>query len=417
MSDKRVVITGLGVFSPIGNTASEAWENAIAGNSGVARLSRIDPELFTSQVAGQVKDFDAAELLGPKRARRNDRYTQLAMAAAAQAWEDSGLSKESIDPERVGVIIGSGVGGMETFEKQHAIAMERGPRRISSMFVPMMISNMAAGQVAIDLNAKGPNYATVTACASSSHAIASSVDAICLGRAEVMVTGGSEAPLTMMSVGGFCSMKALCTTFNDEPEKASRPFDKDRSGFVIAEGACILVLEEFEHAIARGAHIIAEVAGVGMSCDAHHITAPAPGGEGCARAMRMAMSDAGMASGDVDYVNAHGTSTNLNDINETAAIRGALEDQADKVMVSSTKSVHGHMLGATGAMEIMLTALALKNGIVPPTATHENPGEGCDLDYVPGTARKADIQCALSNSLGFGGHNVCIALRKYKGDN
>ncbi len=417
MSDKRVVITGLGVFSPIGNTISEAWENAVAGKSGVTRLSIIDPDLFTSQVAGQVKDFDAAELLGPKRARRNDRYTQLAMAAAAQAWEDSGLSEESIDPERVGVIIGSGVGGMETFEKQHAIAMERGPRRISSMFVPMMISNMAAGQVAIDLNAKGPNFATVTACASSSHAVASSVDAIRLGRAEVMVTGGSEAPLTMMSVGGFCSMKALCTTFNDEPEKASRPFDKDRSGFVIAEGACILVLEEFEHAAARGAHIIAEVAGVGMSCDAHHITAPAPGGEGCARAMRMAMSDAGMASGDVDYVNAHGTSTNLNDINETAAIRGALEDQADKVMVSSTKSVHGHMLGATGAMEIMLTALALKNGIVPPTATHENPGEGCDLDYVPGTARKADIQCALSNSLGFGGHNVCIALRKYKGDN
>ncbi len=417
MSDKRVVITGLGVFSPIGNTTSEAWENAVAGKSGVTRLSIIDPELFTSQVAGQVKDFDPVELLGAKRARRNDRYTQLAMAAAEQAWEDSGLSEESIDPERVGVIIGSGVGGMETFEKQHAIAMERGPRRISSMFVPMMISNMAAGQVAIDLNAKGPNFATVTACASSSHAFASSVDAIRLGRAEVMVTGGSEAPLTMMSIGGFCSMKALCTTFNDEPEKASRPFDKDRSGFVIAEGACILVIEEMEHALARGAHIIAEVSGVGMSCDAHHITAPAPGGEGCARAMRMAMADAGMEYGDVDYVNAHGTSTILNDINESAAIRDALKDQADKVMVSSTKSVHGHMLGATGAMEIMLTALALEKGIVPPTATHENSGEGCDLDYVPGVARKADIRCALSNSLGFGGHNVCIALRKYKGDN
>ncbi|MCK5130932.1 MAG: beta-ketoacyl-ACP synthase II [Candidatus Sabulitectum sp.] len=416
MSDKRVVITGLGVFSPIGNTTSEAWENAVAGKSGVVRLSTIDPEPFTSQVAGEVKDFDPAELLGPKNARRNDRYTQLAMAAAEQAWENSGLSDETIDPERVGVIIGSGVGGMETFEKQHAIAMDRGPRRISSLFVPMMISNMAAGQVAIDLNAKGPNFATVTACASSSHAIASSVDAIRLGRAEVMVTGGSEAPLTMMSVGGFCSMKALCTTFNDEPEKASRPFDKDRSGFVIAEGACIIVLEELEHAKARGVSIIAEVAGVGMSCDAHHITAPAPGGEGCARAMRMAMNDAGMQPEDVDYVNAHGTSTHLNDINETAAIRAALGDRADKVLVSSTKSVHGHMLGATGGMEIMLTALALKNGIVPPTATHENPGEGCDLDYVPGTARKADIKCALSNSLGFGGHNVCIALRKYKGD-
>ncbi len=413
MSDKRVVITGLGVFSPIGNDVKEVWGNAIAGKSGVTRLSKIDPEQFTSQVAGEVKNFDPAEILGAKKARRNDRYTQLAMAAAEQAWADSGLSEASIDPERVGVIIGSGVGGMETFETQHAIALDRGPRRISSMFVPMMISNMAAGQVAIDLNAKGPNFATVTACASSSHAIASSVDSIRLGRAEVMVTGGSEAPLTLMSIGGFCSMKALCATFNDEPEKASRPFDKDRSGFVIAEGACILVLEELEHAKARGATIFAEVAGVGMSCDAHHITAPAPGGEGCARAMRMAMKDAGMEPADVNYINAHGTSTNLNDINETAAIRAALGDSADSVMVSSTKSVHGHMLGATGGMEIMLTALALKNGIVPPTATHENPGEGCDLDYVPGKAREADIQCALSNSLGFGGHNVCIALRKY----
>lgn len=416
MSDKRVVITGLGVFSPIGNTVSEAWENAVAGNSGIARLSMIDPEPFTSQVAGEVKGFDPVELLGPRNARRNDRYTQFAMAAAEQAWADSGLSEASIDPERVGVVIGSGVGGMDTFEKQHTVAMNRGPGRISSLFVPMMISNMAAGQVAIDLNAKGPNFATVTACASSSHAIASSVDAIRLGRAEVMVTGGSEAPLTMMSVGGFCSMKALCATFNDEPEKSSRPFDRDRSGFVIAEGACIMVLEELSHAEARGAHIIAEISGVGMSCDAHHITAPAPGGEGCARAMRMAMSDAGMAVSDIDYVNAHGTSTQLNDINETDAIKAALGSHAEKVLVSSTKSTHGHMLGATGAMEVMLTSLALKNGLVPPTSTLENPGEGCDLDYVPKTAREADIQCALSNSLGFGGHNVCIALRKYKGD-
>ena len=414
MTEKRVVITGMGVLSSIGNSVSKAWENAISGKSGVTRLSIIDPEPFTSQVAGQVKDFDPAVTLDPKSARRNDRYTQFAMVAARQAWEESGLSEESINPERVGVIIGSGVGGMETFEKQHTIALDRGARRISSLFVPMMISNMAAGQVAIDLNAKGPNFATVTACASSSHAIACAVDSIRLGRAEVMVSGGSEAPLTLMSIGGFCSMKALCTTFNDEPEKACRPFDKDRSGFVIAEGSCILVLEELEHAKARGANIIAEIAGAGMSCDAHHITAPAPGGEGCARAMTMAMNDAGMVAEDIDYINAHGTSTNLNDINESAAIRLALGKQADKVMVSSTKSVHGHMLGATGGMEIMLTALALKNGIVPPTSTHENPGEGCDLDYVPKTARKADIKCALSNSLGFGGHNVSIALRKYE---
>lgn len=416
MADKRVVITGLGVLSPIGNSASQAWENAIAGKSGITRLSLVDPELFSSQIAGEVKDFDPVELLGAKETRRNDRYTQLAIVAARQAWADSGLSEASIDPERVGVVIGSGVGGLGTYEEQHTIALERGPGRISSLFVPMMISNMAAGQVAIEINAKGPNFATVTACASSTHAIASSVDAIRLGRAEVMVAGGSEAPLTLMSIGGFCSMKALCTSFNDEPEKASRPFDRDRSGFVIAEGACILILEELEHAKARGANIIAEVCGVGMSCDAHHITAPAPGGEGCARAMVMAMNDAGMNAEDVDYINAHGTSTQLNDINETEAIKTALGKHAAEVMVSSTKSVHGHMLGATGGMEIMLTALALKNGIVPPTSTHMIPGEGCDLDYVPGTARKADIQCALSNSLGFGGHNACIALRKYKGD-
>ncbi len=403
-------------MSPIGNTPEQAWENAIAGNSGIRRLSVIDPEPFTSQVAGEVRDFNPAEIIGPRAVRRNDRYAQFAMVAAKQAWNNSGLNDTSIAPERVGVMIGSGVGGLNTYEEQHAVAMERGPRRISSMFVPMMISNMAAGQVAIDLNAKGPNFATVTACASSSHALACAVDAIRLGRADVMVTGGSEAPLTLMSVGGFCSMKALCTTFNDDPEKASRPFDRDRAGFVIAEGAAILVLEELSCAQKRGANIIAEVTGVGMSCDAHHITAPSPGGEGCARSMTMAMNDAGLNPEDVDYINAHGTSTMLNDVNETSAVRTALGAHADKMMVSSTKSVHGHMLGATGSMEILLTALALKNGVVPPTATHENPGEGCDLDYVPGTCRQVAIENALSNSLGFGGHNVSIALGKYKGD-
>ncbi len=416
MSEKRVVITGLGALSPIGNSPLEAWQNAIAGNSGIRRLSVVDPELFTSQVAGEVKNFDAADFIGPKAVRRNDKYTQFAMVAARNAWEDSGLGDSGIAPERAGVIIGSGVGGLQTYEEQHTIAMERGPRRISSLFVPMMISNMAAGQVAIDLNAKGPNFATVTACASSSHAIACSVDAIRLGRAEVMVTGGSEAPLTLMSVGGFCSMKALCATFNDQPEKSSRPFDRDRSGFVIAEGSAIIVIEELQHALKRGANIIAEITGVGMSCDAHHITAPAPGGEGCSRSMIMAMNDAGINPCDVDYINAHGTSTLLNDVNESAAIRSSLGEHASKVMVSSTKSVHGHMLGATGAMEIILTAYALKNGIIPPTATHENPGEGCDLDYVPKTAREVSINNALSNSLGFGGHNVTLALSKFKGD-
>lgn len=416
MAEKRVVITGLGVLSPIGNTPSEAWQNAAAGTSGIGRLSVIEPEPFTSQVAGEIKDFDPEEYLGAKAVRRNDRYTQFAMVAAREAWTSSGLSDITIDPERVGVIIGSGVGGLQTYEEQHTIALERGPRRISSLFVPMMISNMAAGQVAIEIGARGPNFATVTACASSTHALATAVDAIRLGRAEAMITGGSEAPLTIMSVGGFCSMKALSTSFNETPEKASRPFDRDRDGFVIAEGASILVLEDLQHALARGADIIAEITGVGMSCDAHHITAPAPGGEGCARSMIMAMKDAGISPDQVDYVNAHGTSTLLNDVNETMAIRTALGTHADKVMVSSTKSVHGHMLGATGSMEITLTALALKHGIVPPTATLESPGEGCDLDYVPGKAREAAIENALSNSLGFGGHNVTIALRKYKVD-
>jgi 3-oxoacyl-[acyl-carrier-protein] synthase II len=415
VSDKRVVITGLGTLSPIGNTPSEAWKNAIAGKSGISRLSVIDPEQFSSQVAGEVKNFDPEEHLDPKEVRRNDRYTQLAMVAARSAWESSGLSASNIPPERVGVMLGSGVGGLITYEEQHTIALERGPRRISSLFVPMMISNMASGQVAIELNAKGPNFTTVTACASSTHALACAVDAIRLGRADAVISGGSEAPLTMMSIGGFCSMKALCTTFNDEPEKASRPFDRDRSGFVIAEGAAILVLEELEHARARGADIVAEVLGVGMSCDAHHITAPAPGGEGCARSMIMAMQDAGLNPDMIDYVNAHGTSTMLNDVNETIAIRTALGAHADKVMVSSTKSVHGHMLGATGSMEILLTVLALRNGTVPPTATLENPGEGCDLDYVPRYARDVALRYALSNSLGFGGHNVTIALGRFEG--
>jgi 3-oxoacyl-[acyl-carrier-protein] synthase II len=414
--EKRVVITGLGVLSPIGNSVSEVWLNAVAGKSGIGRLSVVDPELFTSQVAGEVKNFNAEEYLGLKAVRRNDKYTQFAMVAAKNAWTDSGLSEVNMDPERIGVIIGSGVGGLQTYEEQHTIALERGPSRISSLFVPMMISNMAAGQVAIELGAKGPNFATVTACASSTHAVATAFDSIRLGRADAMITGGSEAPLTIMSVGGFCSMKALSTAFNNEPERSSRPFDKDRDGFVIAEGAAILVIEELEHALNRGAEIIAEITGVGMSCDAHHITAPAPGGEGCARSMIMAMKDAGISAEEVDYVNAHGTSTQLNDVNETEAIKTALGAHAYRTMVSSTKSVHGHMLGATGSMEIMLTALALKNGIVPPTSTHESPGEGCDLDYVPKIARKADIQNALSNSLGFGGHNVTIALRKYKGE-
>lgn len=412
--NKRVVITGTGVIGPVGKTAAENWKNALAGVSGVKRMSLIDPELFTSQIAGEVKDFDPLDYFDRKLEKRVDRYTQFAMIAAREAFEGSGL-RENILPERLGVIIGSGIGGIATLEHEHKVAMERGVHRINPFFCPMMISNIAAGRVGIDLNAKGPNLATVTACATSGHAIAVALDMIRLGRADAILAGGSEAPITLTGVGGFCQLKALSTR-NDDPETASRPFDRDRDGFVISEGGAVLILEELEHAKARNAEIIAEVVGAGMTCDAYHITAPAEGGEGSARAMLLAMADAGIKPGDVDYINAHGTSTQLNDVNETAAIKSALgTEKAYGTPVSSTKSVTGHMLGAAGAVEAIFTAFALMEGVIPPTATLQNPGEGCDLDYVPGKSRECDMTFALSNSLGFGGHNVTIALKKHSG--
>ena len=412
--NRRVVITGTGVIGPVGKTAAENWKNALAGVSGVKRMSLIDPELFTSQIAGEVRDFDPLDYFDRKLEKRVDRYTQFAMIAAREAFEGSGL-REGILPERLGVIIGSGIGGIATLEHEHKVAMERGVHRINPFFCPMMISNIAAGRVGIDLNAKGPNLATVTACATSGHAIAVALDMIRLGRADAILAGGSEAPITLTGVGGFCQLKALSTR-NDDPETASRPFDRDRDGFVISEGGAVLILEELEHAKARNADIIAEVVGAGMTCDAYHITAPAEGGEGSARAMLLAMADAGIKPGDVDYINAHGTSTQLNDVNETEAIKSALgTEEAYGTPVSSTKSVTGHMLGAAGAVEAIFTAFALREGVIPPTATLQNPGEGCDLDYVPGSSRKCDMTFALSNSLGFGGHNVTIALKKYSG--
>lgn len=417
MSHRRVVVTGLGVLSPIGVTPAEAWNNALDGKSGIDRISLLDPTDFTSQVAGQVKGFDPVAHFGAAEARKSDRFTQFARVASRNAWNAAGFADTPPDPEMVGVILGSGVGGIGTFEEQMRIAMERGPRRISPFFVPMMISNMACGQVAIDLNAKALNYCTVTACASSGHAMAAALDSIRLGRADVILAGGSEAPITFMALGGFCALKALSTAWNDLPTQACRPFDRDRDGFVMAEGGAILILEELSHAKARGAEIVAEIVGAGMTCDAFHITAPAEGGEGCRRAMINAMRDGGIDPGSVDYINAHGTSTQLNDVNETMAIISALgQENAHRIMVSSTKSVHGHMLGAAGSMEAALTCLALKHGVVPPTINHENPGEGCVLDYVPGSAREADINVALSNSLGFGGHNVTLAFRKYTGN-
>ncbi|MCD4702243.1 MAG: beta-ketoacyl-ACP synthase II [Candidatus Aegiribacteria sp.] len=412
--EKRVVITGAGVIGPIGETASENWKNAVSGRCGIRRMTIVDPDNFTSQIAGEVKDFDPLDYLDRKVAKRTDRYTQFAMIAAREAYNESGI-ENNIDPERLGVIIGSGIGGITTLEREHKVALERGVSRINPFFCPMMISNIAAGRVGIDVGAKGLNFSTVTACASSGHAIAVAVDMIKLGRVDAILAGGSEAPLTLTGVGGFCQLKALSTR-NDDPQTASRPFDRDRDGFVLSEGGAVIMLEELDHAVQRGASIIAEVLGSGMTCDAFHITAPAENGEGSARAMKLAMQDAGIKPEDVGYINAHGTSTLLNDINETKAIITALgTEKAMRTPVSSTKSVTGHMLGAAGAVEAIFTAFALRDGILPPTATLQNPGEGCDLDYIPGKARKADIMYALSNSLGFGGHNVTIALKKYSG--
>ena len=412
--ETRVVITGTGIIGPAGNTSSENWKNALAGKSGVRRMSLVDPENFTSRIAGEVKDFDPLDHFDRKLAKRIDRYTQFAMVASREAYSQSNI-QGSIDPERFGIIIGSGIGGITTLEREHKVALERGARRINPFFCPMMISNIAAGRVGIDMGAKGLNFSTVTACASSGHAIAIAYDMIRLGRVDYILAGGSEAPITLTGVGGFCQLKALSTR-NDDPQTASRPFDKDRDGFVIAEGGAVVMLEEYQHAVDRGAEIIAELVGAGMTCDAYHITAPAEGGEGSARAMKIAMESAGISPSDVDYINAHGTSTVLNDINETKAIKTAMGlENAMKTPVSSTKSVTGHMLGAAGAAEAIFTSFALKNGILPPTATLQNPDEGCDLDYVQGSSRPADIRYALSNSLGFGGHNVTIALKKFSG--
>lgn len=400
----------MGAIAPIGLNVAECWSNAVAGRSGLGRITLIDPEPFTTRIAGEVWGFDPGKYMDRKLAARTDRYTQFALVASNEAFEASGLKDSGIDPTRLGVIIGTGIGGITTWEAEHVKALEKGPDRISPFFCPMMIGNMASGRVAIELNAKGVNFATVTACATSGHAIAAALDCIRLGRADAILAGGAEAPITMMGLGGFCALKALSTR-NDDPKTASRPFDRDRDGFVMAEGAAIVVLEEYEHAARRGAPILAELLGAGMTCDAFHITAPAEGGEGSARAMIEAMKDAGIGPEQVDYINAHGTSTELNDTGETTAIKTALgESRAKEIMVSSTKSVTGHMLGAAGSIEMILSVLAIRDGVVPPTATLENPDPLCDLDYVPKVARQARIGVALSNSFGFGGHNVCLAI-------
>lgn len=408
----RVVVTGMGVIAPVGNSVEEFWNNLKNGVSGIDRVSRFDPSQFTTQIVGEVKGFDASKYMERKEARRMDLVHQYAVASAQQAFDQSGLGSDSLDPERAGVVVGSGIGGIETFEKQHAIFLNQGPGRVSPFFIPMMIIDMCAGLISMRFNFKGPNYATVSACASGAQAISDAFRIIQRGEADVMITGGSEASITPTSLAGFCSARAISTR-NHEPQKASRPFDKERDGFVMGEGAGILILESLEHAQNRGAKIFAEIVGVGLTADAYHITAPAPGGEGAIRAMRLALKGAGLTPDSVDYINSHGTSTDLGDLTESQAIKEVFGEEAKKIPVNSTKSMIGHLLGAGGAVEMVATIKSIQEGILHPTINYEFPDPECDLDYVPNQMRKVDVNVALSNSFGFGGHNISIAVRKF----
>jgi 3-oxoacyl-[acyl-carrier-protein] synthase II len=412
VAGKRIVVTGLGVISPIGIGHRKFFENLVSGKSGVARISHFDPSDYSSKIAAEVKDFNPAEFLDKKEARRLVRFIQFSVAASMLAAKDANLENFQ-DPNRVGVIIGSGIGGIDFLEEQVRVLVEKGPAKLSPFTVPYMITNMAAGYVSIMLKVKGPNSCIVTACATGTHSIGEAFRLLQRGDADVMLAGGAEASISPLGVGTFCAARALSTGFNDTPEKASRPFDAKRDGFVMGEGAATLVLETEEHAKARGAQIYGEVVGYGMSGDAHHITAPAPEGEGAARAINAALKDAGIESGKIDYINAHGTSTALNDKFETMAIKKVFGDNAYKISISSNKSMVGHLLGAAGAVEFAATLLSIKNNIVPPTINLENPDPDCDLDYTPGKANERTINCAISNSFGFGGHNAVLVAKKY----
>ena len=404
-------MTGLGVVSPVGNDVESFWASLIAGRSGITRVTRFDASDFRTRIAAEVKDFDALVYMDKKEIRRTDLYVQYAIAASSQALSDSGLDLAAEDATRIGVIIGTGIGGIATFEEQTELMLAKGPSRVSPFFIPMMIANMASGQVSIQFGLKGPNTTTVSACASGAHAIGEAFQAIKSDQADIMVTGGSEATITKMAMAGFCALKAMSTR-NDEPTRASRPFERDRDGFVMGEGAGILVLEEYEHARARGATILAEMVGYGSTGDAYHITAPPPEGEGAARAMAMALKEAGLKPADVDYINAHGTSTDLNDKYETAAVKTVFGEDARRLAISSTKSMTGHLLGAAGGVEAVATVLTISRELLPPTVNFENRDPDCDLDYVPNEARPATVRAALSNSFGFGGHNVSLAIRR-----
>jgi 3-oxoacyl-[acyl-carrier-protein] synthase II len=411
VSRRRVVVTGLGIICPIGNNVAQAWDSALAGKSGITRITRFDPARLSSQVAGEVKDFKVDEYMSPKEARRMDLFIHYGMAAGLQAWRDSGAKVTPENAERVGINFGSGIGGIPLIEAMHDELRANGPRRISPFFIPGSIINMIAGLLSIELGAKGPNLAMVTACTTSTHCIGEAAKSIRYGDAEVMIAGGAEAVVTELAMGGFAAARALSTR-NDDPAAASRPWDKDRDGFVLGEGAGAVVLEEYEHAKSRGARIYCELAGYGVSADAHHMTAPPEDGDGGYRAMRNALKDAGIDPARVDYINAHGTSTPLGDIAETIAVKRLLGSRAGSVAVNSTKSMTGHLLGAAGAVEAVFSVLAMRDQVSPPTINLRTPDPQCDLDYVPNEARKMPIGVALSNSFGFGGTNGSLVLAR-----
>jgi 3-oxoacyl-[acyl-carrier-protein] synthase II len=412
----RVVITGLGLVTPVGNDVDSTWAALLAGTSGAAPITQFEAtEDFSVRFACEVKGFDPEQHMDRKEVRRTDRFAQFALAVAGQAIRDAGLGDDlaPADPERVGVLVGSGIGGIATFEEQTRIMIKRGPGRVSPFFVPMFIPDMAAGLISMRYGAKGPNYATVSACSSSAHALGNSYRHIRAGEADVMITGGTEATVTPLTIAGFSNMKALSTR-NDSPETASRPFDAERDGFVLGEGAGAVVMESLEHALERGATILGEIVGFGQSADAYHMTAPAPEGAGAQLAMRAALREAGLAPGDVDYINAHGTSTPANDMNETLAIKAVFGDAAYRMVVGSTKSMTGHLLGAAGAVEGIITVLVGRTGKIPPTINFSTPDPACDLDYAHNEQRDREVRVALTNSFGFGGHNVCLAFRRWE---
>ncbi len=411
--DRRVVITGYGVISPIGIGADDFWNSLVSGKSGISRVSTFDTSQFSTQIGAEVKNFQPEKYIDKKKIRKMDRFSQLAFAAAKIAIEDAKLDMKKEDPFRVGVIVGSGIGGLSTVAAEHKVLLEKGPRRVSPFMIPMLITNIAAGEIAIAHNIKGPNYSLSSACATSNHTIGDALRLIHYGDADVIIAGGSEAAVTPLGLAGFCSARALSTR-NDDPEHASRPFDKERDGFVMGEGAGIVILELLEHALSRGATIHAELIGYGATNDAYHITAPSPDGQSAARAMSNALADGGVKPEEVDYINAHGTSTPLNDKVETFAIKKVFGDYAYKIPISSSKSMIGHLLGAAGVVELIATILSMEKEMLPPTINYEFPDPECDLDYVPNKARPKKINVALSNSLGFGGHNATLVVRKYK---